>query len=375
MSMLSGPDRRSDADLAELKNLVLLHARAQGIPPDDCAQLLWKITDEGAGKAGSWVDVWTSAARRHLAAEDPLQACRHFNMARFPFVDGPERAAALRECVSAFQQWAAPRGITREEAVLDDGRMPFWLSAPPRASSAPAPALIVVGGIVSIKEQWGELLPLARRLGMTVACAELPGVGESSVRYDRDAWRIFPTLLGRLTELRGVSEAYVLAMSFGGHLALRASGRDKRLRGVCTVGAPVSEFFTDPVWWSRLPGTTLRTLSHLTGHPVDELRDRIADWALTDAELSRVDIPVRYVASRRDEIIPPADPMRVRRRVRDSHVLEHDDVHGSPQHLLQTRLWLVGSLLSMRGATVVPGVLDAALKLLGVRDKLRGGLR
>ncbi|AWN27783.1 alpha/beta fold hydrolase [Streptomyces sp. NEAU-S7GS2] len=374
MSPLSGAGRRGDAaDLTELKNLVLLHAQAQGIPSADCAQLLWSITSDGAGSAGSWVDVWSSAAKRHLAAGDYLLACRHFNMARFPFVDGPERGTALSECVDAFQNWATTRQITREEVVVGDRHMPFWLSASPRGRAAPA--LIVVGGIVSIKEQWGELLPTARRLGMTVACAELPGVGESNVRYDGNAWRIFPALLDRLAELRGTSEAYVLAMSFGGNLAIRAAVHDDRLRGICTVGAPISKFFTDGQWWSQLPGTTLRTLAHLTGHSVDELQDRIADWALTDAELSQVHIPVRYVASRRDEIIPAADPALVRQLIRDSEVLEHDDVHGSPQHLLETRLWLVRSLLSMRGATVVPAALGLALNLLGLRDRIRGCLR
>ncbi|WP_058042454.1 alpha/beta fold hydrolase [Streptomyces roseifaciens] len=374
MSTVSGAEHRGDADdLTELKKLVLLHAQAQGIPPADCAQLLWSITSDGAGSAGSWVDVWSSAAKRHLTAGDYLLACRHYNMARFPFVDGPERDAALRECVNAFQRWATTRQITREEVVVGGDRMPFWLSTSPRGRAAPA--LIVVGGIVSIKEQWGELLPMARRLGMTVACAELPGVGESNVPYDRNAWRIFPALLDRLAELRGISEAYVLAMSFGGNLAIRAAARDERLRGICTVGAPISKFFTDRQWWSQLPGTTLRTLAHLTGHPVDELQERIADWALTDAELSQVDIPVRYVASRRDEIIPATDPARVRRHIRDGEVLEHDDVHGSPQHLLETRLWLVRSLLSMRGATVVPAVLGLALNLLGLQNRIRGGLR
>ncbi|TVZ75516.1 alpha/beta fold hydrolase [Streptomyces sp. BK340] len=376
MSTFSSGDRRGDAaDLTELKDLVLLHAQAQGIPQADCAQLLRSITSDGAGTPTSWVDAWSAAAKRHLAADDHLLACRHYNMARFPFVDGPERAAALRECVTAFQSWATPHRITREEVRVGDGRMPFWLSAPPSARGGSGPALIVVGGIISIKEQWGELLPMARRLGMTVACAELPGVGESSVHYDRNAWRIFPALLDRLAELRGVSEAYVLAMSFGGNLAIRAAADDKRLRGICTVGAPISAFFTDQDWWPQLPGTTLRTLAHLTGHPVDELQERIADWALTDAELSQVDIPVRYVASARDEIIPAADPALVRRRIRDSEVLEHDDVHGSPQHLLETRLWLMKSLLSMRGATVTPAVLGLALNMRMLQNRIRGRRR
>jgi hypothetical protein len=51
---------------------------------------------------------------------------------------------------------------------------------------------------VSIKEQWGGLLGLAKRLEMAVAVTEMPGVGENTMPYNADSWRLYPALLDEL---------------------------------------------------------------------------------------------------------------------------------------------------------------------------------
>jgi pimeloyl-ACP methyl ester carboxylesterase len=229
----------------------------------------------------------------------------------------------------------------------ESGSAVVW-TATPAGSAGKQPLLVVTGGIVSIKEQWGYLLGLAGRIGMTVAVTEMPGVGENTVRYDAEAWRFYPALLDDLAAVADSDQAYLLALSFSGHLALRASVHDRRIRGIATVGAPVAAFFQDQEWFAHLPETTVRTLAHLTGIPRADLPELLAPWALTDS-LGSVDIPVHYVASRRDEIIPAADPALLARAVPGARVVEHDDVHGSPRHLLETRLWIARSLLSMRG--------------------------
>lgn len=346
--------------LDELKDLVLLHARAQSIPPEHCARLLAGITAEAGPEPTSWPQVWSRAGEVFSRNGADLQACRCFNMARFPYVDGPDRAAAMRRCHESFQRWAWKQGYERIVVEIGGQRVPLWFSAPDHRR----PLLVVMGGIVSIKEQWGQLLPAAGRLGMAVAVAEMPGVGENPLTYDAESWRIFPALLDGLSVRADTDRAYLLALSFSGHLAMRAATRDQRIRGIASVGPPVSEFFRDRQWWAKLPRTTTRTLAHLTGVAEAELADHVTDWGLTGAELSALSIPVHSVASARDEIIPPADVDLLRTGVAGARIAVHDDVHGSPRHLVATKLWSMASILTMRGTGIAPRALGPVLSVL-----------
>ena len=300
--------------LDELKELVRLHAGAQGGSAADCAALLARVVREDGRGPGSWVGEWGARARALDMAGDPLGASAAWNLARFPHVDSPERATAHTRSVDAFARWAAlVPGARRIEVPYAGSSFGVWTAAlrPDR------PLLVIVGGIVSTKEQWGGFLPLARRLGFAVAVTELPGVGENPLRYDADSAGLYPALLDRLAGRADVDRSHLLAFSFGGHLALRAAGTEPRIRSVATVGAPVSALFQDRDWWSALPRTTTRTLAALARVPERELFGYVHDWALTVEELRAVRVPVSYVASRRDEIVPPADPRLLARHLSD----------------------------------------------------------
>jgi pimeloyl-ACP methyl ester carboxylesterase len=202
----------------------------------------------------------------------------------------------------------------------------------------------------------------------------MPGVGESRLRYGADSWRLLSGVLDALRDRADVTRTYALALSFGGHLALRCAIGDERLRGVVTAGAPVGAFFTDPLWQRRVPRVTVDTLAHLTGTAPGEVFGHIRGWALGGEPLAALRIPVAYLASRRDEIIPQAEVRLLRRHVRELTVMENDDVHGSPRHTAESGLWAVTSVLRMRGVrdprTFALGV---ALRLLRARGRLRRG--
>jgi len=340
-----------DSYLSELKNLVLLHARAQGLSPQRCRQLLTTIQTDGAGDADAWANVWSREAEYYVAKRESLKACRYYNLARFPFVDNAGRTKALINCVHHFQEWAATQGIRRLNVRVnindhaDAGQVGLWFKT--QDKSRGKPLVLFIGGIVSVKEQWGQLLPKLSRLGMTVAATEMPGVGENTMMYDRDSWRMLPALLNELQAESHFQDVYLIALSFSGHLAMRAALHDKRICGILTVGAPISSFFSDKSWWRNLPHTTLRTLSHLTHVPQAQLQEHMAEWALTEQELSNLMIPIHYIASSRDEIIPAADPALLRKWVKKSQVIEYNDVHGSPHHLLEMRLTMVRALMEM----------------------------
>jgi esterase FrsA len=335
----------------ELKQYAGVHARGQEIPHYE--RLLERIWTDGTGP-GSWVGEWCAEGDRLLQLGHPRAASRHYLMARFPFVDGTAREEAYVKSLTAFERWAAGRGIGRVDATVQGRRVSCWQAG--LAAGRSRPLLVVMGGIVTVKEQWAPVLPVFARLGVAAVATEMPGVGENEVRYDRSSWRFLSGLIDGLADRVDVTRTYVLAMSFSGHLALRCAMEDPRIRGVMTVGAPVREFFTDTGWQQHLPRITVDTLAHLTGAGVTELADR----ALPADGLAALDIPVAYVASLRDEIIPPGDVATLCHQVRDLRLLRHDDVHGSPQHLDETKLWLALSLLRMRG------VRDARRMIIGL---------
>jgi pimeloyl-ACP methyl ester carboxylesterase len=254
------------------------------------------------------------------------------------------------------------------EIGVGDSRVRAWVKTGVPKSKR---LLLVLGGIVSIKEQWGELLNNADRLGMTVAITEMPGVGENTVPYDRTSWEMLPRLLDELGESSGVQCTYMTAMSFGGHLAMRAALHDMRISGIVTVGAPISDFFTRADLWPSLPETTIRTLAHIANVERENLQRHVASFALTDDELSRLKIPVYYVASLRDEIIPRSESLRLSSHVAQARVVEFDDVHGAPRHLTEYKIGIVRALLNMQGrARARRTALGAVQMLFAARRRL-----
>jgi pimeloyl-ACP methyl ester carboxylesterase len=291
--------------------------------------------------------VWCAEAARHAERGRYLAACRYYNLARFPYPNGPARERAAGACVHSFQQWrVAHGGIERWELPVAGGRIVCLVAGQGRD---PRPLLLVTGGIVSIKEQWARFLLAARRLGMTVVVGEMPSVGENTLRYGAESWRMLPALLDALAPRVAVDEVYAVALSFSGNLAIRAALEDPRMRGVVTVGAPIQAVFTDRMWWERLPRTTTGTLAHLTGVPGPKLFAHLAGLALSAEQLRGLNVPVAYLASARDEIIPRREGELLAGSVRRLDLMEFDDVHGSPRHVPDTRLWIVRSLLRMRG--------------------------
>ena len=351
-------------DLTELKHFALTHARAQRIA--HCRELLDGITTDDGDRPGSWAGEWTRRADALSARGRSLEATRHYTMARFPYVDGPARQQAQDRGLESFAAWAADRPIERLELRLPGGRVVCWAGGLSRDD--PRPLVLMCGGIVSPKEQWAPALAAVTRFGMAGVVTEVPGVGENGLRYDADSWRMLPQILDALADRARTDTSYAMALSFSGHLALRAAAEDRRIRGVVTAGAPVHAFFVDRAWQARLPKITQDTLTRLTGVAVDELPELLAPWALGPELIASLDIPIAYSASLRDEIIPAADVQLLRAHARRLELVDHDDVHGAPGHVAETRLWALLSILRMHGVRDPRTVaLGAVLRLLRSR--------
>ena len=326
--------------LNELRRFVVLHSRAQDLDDAVLQRALDEIeSDRGDGPA-SWTAVWSRLAD---AAGNRLDAVKLHNMARFPFVDGPARRLAHERCVNIFRSWAEARGIERWE--FEEPMFTAYAAGLERNR----PVAIVTGGIVSIKEQWWRILALSRWLGLCVVAAEMPQTGENRSDYGPSAPAMYGRILDRLAGRADVSRVHLLAFSFSGQLALRAARTDRRIGRITTIGAPVHHYFTDREWHDGLPLITRATLAHMLNCPPSDLFECMRDWAMDPQELRELDIPVDYLASARDEIIPPAECTFLQANLRHLNLLVLDDVHGSPNHSQLTALWIAACLLRGTG--------------------------
>jgi esterase FrsA len=357
-------------DIDELKQFGAAHARAQQITPTRYREICARITSDDEASPGSWTGEWGRAAETLRKQGRHLEACGYYNLARFPYVDGPARMRALRDCVAECARWSAARkDIERLEVDADGGRVSCWATGLSRTE--PKPLLLIMGGIVSIKEQWAPLLTQLGKLGLAGVVTEMPGVGENTTPYTAESWQLISAIMDAVSDRADVSSTYAMALSFSGHMALRCSVRDRRIKGIVTVAAPVSDFFAEAGTQNKLPGITVSTLAHLTRLEPSAVSDHMRDWGLTADELSAVGIPVYYVASRRDEIIPEGDLRFLRDHVSRLHVLEYDEEHAAPRYAAETRAWVMLSILRMSGSgllqraalTSVWGVLRARRRL------------
>lgn len=355
-------------DVAELKRFIVVHAKAQGLRPAAYQPVLDGIDSDVDGRPGSWAMAWRSSGETLERDGKSLDATRRYVMARFPYVDGPARLRAQDGYLRVFGHWASgQRGIRPLEVSVGDGVVRCWTTG--LSADKPRPLVLIMGGIISVKEQWAPTLRLADRLGLAAVVTEMPGVGENTLRYGVDSHRMITAVLDAVAGRAEVGQTIALALSFSGHLALRCAVEDHRIRGVITAGAPISAFFTDEQWRGQVPRVTLDTLAHLTGRSDDALGELLPQLALTTDQLGALDIPVCYLASGRDEVIPPRDPELLRTHVRDLRMQENDDYHGSPRHVLDSRLWVVESLMRLAGIRGLRPALVRGLRGLSRRSR------
>jgi esterase FrsA len=75
------------------------------------------------------------------------------------------------------------------------------------------------------------------------------------------------------------------------------------------------------------------------------------------------------MVSLRDEIVPAEEADVLRQYVRQLHLIANDDVHGSPGHTSETRLWVALSLQRLRGVkSLQVKALSGMLGLLRARS-------
>jgi esterase FrsA len=334
-------------DIKELKQLASTRAPALNIPSARRRKVVDRIRTDDRGMPGSWVWEWRGEGQVLERQGQYLDACHYYDMARYPYVDGPARKDVLAKCVHAFDRWQRDNpDIERLDIDLGGGQVRCWASG--LSSADRLPLLLVIGGIVTVKEQWASVLVQARRIGMAIVVTEVPGVGENTLRYDADSWRMIPGVLDAVSDRADVSQTYLAALDFGGHLALRCTAEDPRIRGIVTTEAPIGASFTDAERQGEPASVIFNTLANLTGTKVEHLADQLRRWAPSEAQLAAVDVPVYHTVSPRGEAAPASEVRRMKKHLRQLHLVETDGVHSFPRNMAEARTWTILSVLRMR---------------------------
>lgn len=344
------------SQLHEAKQFVGLHARHMGFDGVFVDRVLERIAALDGDTAGSWLREWACEAEAHASRSDHRAAANLYNLARFPYPDSPGKQRAARDAASSLATWLSRTGAGERRVTTVGGvAVPFLFRA---GSHREAPLVILMGGIVSLKEQWGGFLRLGPRVGCAIAIADFPGVGENPMRYARTASKLFGAIMTATADDCDVSRTLIVAPSFGGHLAILHSLADDRVRSIVTVGAPLTRFFSDANTRAAMPAITRATLRHTSGVDDASLNRHLSDLALRDDELARLAVPVVYIASLRDEIIPIDEWNDASVLTEHLKVYAFDDVHGSPHHMRETRLLILSALCRHAGRARIARWID-----------------
>jgi esterase FrsA len=350
--------------LDELKKFVILHAVSQRTESIIYNEILKNITTENKSGPGSWVYEFTHYADSFFKDKQFRQAVQCYNLARFPYIDSPEKSYAHYKCLSAFVKSdnINTSSIEKRSFIHEGQRVSFYLQV---SRNSHSPLLLVMGGIVSIKEQWGEFLLLAKKLDLTVAIMEMPGVGENHCQYHAESYSVFTNVINSLSGIADITQVYIIAMSFSGNMAIKAAHYDQRIKSIFTIGAPIFHFFRDKKWWDNIPTITQRTLQHITKLPPEDIFKSMHDFALNSDELKKINIPIFYVNSMHDEIIPKSEYQFLKFNYKQIHFYEFDDVHGSPNHLFQIKLLLLTFIIKhVKKKTIFTMILVCSIQIL-----------
>jgi esterase FrsA len=346
--------------LSEAKQFVGLHARHMGLRPAFVAGILGRISSlDGAGPA-SWVHEWSVEADAAVREREGRTAANLYNLARFPCADTTAKLHAAERAAQTLGTWLATHGAgERRTARVQGNRVTFLFRA---AARPDAPLVILMGGIVSLKEQWAGFLALGPRLGCAVAIVDFPGVGENGVLYTRAAAGVFGAIMDAIEADCDTRHTLIVAPSFGGHLAILRAHTDARVRGIVTIGAPLAHFFTDPRVRHAMPAITSAALMQAMGSDIGAFDRRLSELALGELELAALPVPLTYVASLRDEIIPPQEWQEAAALTNKLRIYPFDDVHGAPRHLREIRLLILAALLRHAGRARLAGWVERLLR-------------
>lgn len=238
-----------------------------GMKPADVREILGAIDSLDREQ---WAAAWSKMGDRyHAQAEQAektdrkaasgayLMAFRYYAFGGWPTQNSPGKKASFEKSVLAFRKHAA-----LSDPPVEYVRIPFegkevraFLALPKGIRLAPV--VLAIGGLDSYKEYWGERIDHFLKAGLGVLCLDMPGTGESPIKIDVGAERVYSAVIDYLATRSDVDakRLAVVGASWGGYWSAVLGFTEKdRLRGAVYWGGPGHLYF-QPDWQKKALGT------------------------------------------------------------------------------------------------------------------------
>jgi len=349
-----------------------------GIHAEDAGRISKALTSLDRDE---WAKEWSKVGFEYEARADALEksggdsnqirefyelAFNYFRIGRYPCAGSPGQAQAYRDSLRAFRKAARyfdpPMEIV--EVPFGNKKLIGYLQIPPGIKKPPV--VMHWGGVDGWKEDRQRNHVRFNRAGLAGFAIDMPGTGESPVRFtDADAQRTFSVLIDYLLT-RGDIDASRLGVwggSFGGYWAAKlAFVEAQRLKGAVFHGSNVHYGFQEN--WLR-PALTEKASAAIFG-PVGLLQARSKAMGVKTLEELLKAAPALSLLQQGLLDQPSAPLLGVNGKLDDQAPIEDIYLlmeHGNPK---EARIYPQGGHMG-RGAGVrdeeITGMIIAWLKL------------
>jgi pimeloyl-ACP methyl ester carboxylesterase len=218
-----------------------------------------------------WAAAWSAIAERYdkrakaeeaaknndAAREDYMWAFKYYTTARWPVPNSSGKQKAYLNALAAFRNYGKYLDPPVEiiHVPFEGKEITGYIRLP--KDVRPAPLILMINGTDSRKEDEVQGRDATFRSGIGVVAVDMPGTGESPVKADVGAERMFSRVLDYLATRPDVDSKRIVAwgVSYGGHWAASLAYLEKaRLRGAVVQGGPVDDYYSAE-WQKKSLGT------------------------------------------------------------------------------------------------------------------------
>ena len=288
--------------------------------------------------------------RRLTAAGAWRRAALCWHWGKFLFTEHPEEQRAAHErTVAGYARgaWALDPPAERVEIPYQGKRLAAYLRLP--AGSGPAPAVVMIPGLDSVKEELQATASYLLRRGLATLAIDGPGQGETEYElpiepaYERVVSACFDWLQAR--DRVDAERLGVFGVSLGGYYAARAAAFEPRALATVALAGPYN--FDDG--WDDLPVLTRAAFQRRSGAASpEEARERAAALTLAGAS-QRITRPLLVAFGRQDRLISYRHAERLAAEAPGAELAMFEDGnHGLTNHVFESRTlmadWLAWKL-------------------------------
>jgi 2,6-dihydroxypseudooxynicotine hydrolase len=287
---------------------------ANGVDPSDFTRVTAAID-----RWEDWCAQWSRAAAEHeslgraaladgrgrSAGAHLAQASVYYHFAKFLFVHDLAQLRAAHDravrCLADALPLLTPPG-ERVEIPFDGAVLAGVLRRP--AGPGPAPVVVLIPGLDSAKEEFGNTERLFLDRGLATFSVDGPGQGEAE--YDlaiRPDWEVpGAAILDAVAGLPGIDpdRIGVWGVSLGGYYAPRLASGDDRVRACIALSGP----FDFGAAWDQLPGLTRQAFRVRSRAASDGQARRLAGELTLAGRTAQLTAPLLIVAGRQDRLFP-----------------------------------------------------------------------